>query len=80
MHFLRSIPHVSSERKVPVKAAGVSPDVRRRVHELEQAAAAGGGGGVGGGGGGGDGGGESRPGKPTSARSLITLAPAQTKV
>ena len=69
----------SSERKVPVKPAGVSPDVRRRVHELEQTAAAGGGGGVGGGGGG-DGGGESRPGKPTSARSLITLAPAQTKV
>ena len=67
-----------------MKPAGVSPDVRRRVHELEQAAAAGGGGGVGGGGGGGggggDGGGESRPGKPTSARSLITLAPAQTKV
>ena len=62
-------------RKVPVKekAAGVSPDVRRRVHELEQAAAAGGGGG-------GDSGGDSRPGKPTSAHFLITLAPAQTKV
>ena len=64
-------------RKVPVKekAAGVSPDVRRRVHELEQAAAAGGGGG-----GDGGSGGDSRPGKPSSAHSLITLVPAQTKV